>query len=66
MKPTLRILIVEDDKYFLLQLKEILAPFGAIEAEMSWPEAQPLLKDNVYDLIVTDLHYQLVHRVSWY
>jgi DNA-binding NtrC family response regulator len=56
MKPTLRILIVEDDKYFLLQLKEILAPFGVIEAAMAWPEAQPLLKDNVYDLIVTDLH----------
>lgn len=56
MKATLRILIVEDDKYFLLQLKEILAPFGVIESAMAWPEAQPLLKANIYDLIVTDLH----------
>lgn len=56
MKPNLRILIVEDDKYFLLQLKEILAPFGIIESAMAWPEAQLLLKENFYDLIVTDLH----------
>lgn len=56
MQPTLRILIVEDDKYFLLQLKEILSPFGVIETAMTWPEAQTLLKNNVYDLIATDLH----------
>ncbi|MBY0518671.1 MAG: sigma 54-interacting transcriptional regulator [Bacteriovoracaceae bacterium] len=56
MKTVLRILLVEDDKYFLLHLKDILKPFGLIEAASSWPEAETLLKSESYDLIVTDLN----------
>lgn len=56
MKTTLRILIVEDDKYFLQHLREILTPFGVLETAMEWPAAAKLLKNNHYDLVVTDLH----------
>jgi DNA-binding NtrC family response regulator len=56
MKTVLRILLVEDDKYFLLHLKDIIKPFGLIESANSWPEAETLLKSESYDLIVTDLN----------
>lgn len=56
MKTTLRILVVEDDKYFLQHLREILSPFGIIETASDWPAAAQLLKNNRYDLVVTDLH----------
>jgi DNA-binding NtrC family response regulator len=56
MKTTLRILIVEDDKYFLQHLREILSSFGVLEAATDWPSAAHLLKNHHYDLVVTDLH----------
>lgn len=56
MKTTLRILVVEDDKYFLQHLREILSPFGLLETASDWPTAAQLLKNNHYDLVVTDLH----------
>jgi DNA-binding NtrC family response regulator len=56
MKTTLRILAVEDDKYFLQHLREILSPFGLLETATDWPTAAQLLKNNHFDLVVTDLH----------
>ncbi len=56
MKTTLRILVVEDDKYFLQHLREILSPFGLLETATDWPTAAQLLKNNHFDLVVTDLH----------
>ena len=56
MKMALRTLIVEDDKYFLQHLREILTPFGVVETAMDWATAETLLKSNSYDLVVTDIH----------
>lgn len=58
MKTALRILIVEDDKYFLAHLREILSVFGPVECAMDWLTAQKLLKLNVYDVVVTDIHLE--------
>lgn len=56
MKTALRILIVEDDKYFLAHLREILQPFGPLESASHWQAAEALLAANRYDLVVTDIH----------
>ena len=56
MKKVLRILIVEDDKYFLSHLREVLSPFGLLEAATSLAQAAPLLETESYDLVITDLH----------
>ena len=55
MKPRLSILIIEDDKYSRLNLREILQPFGAIEEAVSVPEAREKLKSYVYDIVITDI-----------
>lgn len=51
----LRFLIIEDDKYFRLTLREILADFGIIEEAKDLSEAQEKLKNNVYDVVLTDI-----------
>lgn len=56
MKTSLRILVVEDDKYFIAHLKEILGAFGPVESAVEWTQAEGLLKENVYDVVVTDIH----------
>ena len=56
MKRILRILIVEDDKYFLSHLREVLLPFGILETASTWQEASKLLGSETYDLVITDLH----------
>lgn len=56
MKHTLRMLLVEDDKYFLQHLKEILSPFGLCEGAATWEAARDLLAVGTYDLVVTDLN----------
>ncbi len=56
MKWRLRILIVEDDKYYLLHLREVLAPFGVVEGVTDFTAACALLQANRYDLVITDLH----------
>lgn len=56
MKMALRTLIVEDDKYFLQHLREILSPFGPVETSQDWKTAAQLLEANTYDLVVTDIH----------
>lgn len=58
MKSILRILIVEDDKYFLSHLREVLSPIGLLESTATLLEAQTLLNSNHYDLVITDLHLQ--------
>jgi DNA-binding NtrC family response regulator len=55
MNRTLRILIIEDDKYFLSHLREIVSPFGVIDSAIDLEGALSLLQ-NSYDLIITDLH----------
>jgi DNA-binding NtrC family response regulator len=55
MKPRLSILIIEDDKYSRLNLREILQPFGAIEEATNVPEAREKLKSYVYDIVITDI-----------
>lgn len=49
---------MEDDKYFLLHLREILSDFGPVETATTWVLAQDLLAQNKYDVVVTDLHLQ--------
>ncbi len=51
----LRFLIIEDDKYFRLTLREILKEYGIIEEATSTSEAQAKLKDNIYDIVLTDI-----------
>lgn len=58
MKQVLRILIVEDDKYFLSHLREVLSPFGLLETASSWAQANPMLSSEAYDLVITDLHLE--------
>ena len=52
---TLRFLIIEDDKYFRITLREILKDFGLIEEATTTAEAQEKLRDNVYDVVLTDI-----------
>ncbi|MFL5783449.1 MAG: sigma-54-dependent transcriptional regulator [Bacteriovoracaceae bacterium] len=55
MKGRLSLLIIEDDKYSRLNLREILQPFGAIEEATNIPEAREKLKNYVYDIVITDI-----------
>lgn len=51
----LRMLICDDDKYFRMALKEIIAPFGLIEEAATEAEALELLKDQHFDLALIDM-----------
>ena len=55
MKGNLSLLIIEDDKYSRLNLREILQPFGVIEEATNVPEAREKLKSRVYDIVITDI-----------
>lgn len=55
MKASLSILIIEDDKYSRLNLREILQPFGVIEEAVNVPEAREKLKSYAYDIVITDI-----------
>lgn len=55
MKQTLSILIIEDDKYTRLNLREILSPFGLVEEAQNEAEALSKLKNQLYDLVLTDI-----------
>lgn len=55
MKSNLSLLIIEDDKYSRLNLREILQPFGVIEEATNVPEAREKLKSRVYDIVITDI-----------
>ena len=55
MKSNLSILIIEDDKYARLNLREILGPFGILDESADTETAFVKLKDNFYDIVITDI-----------
>jgi DNA-binding NtrC family response regulator len=54
MKPKLSFLIIEDDKYARLNLREILHPYGPIEEATNALEGREKLKGS-YDIVITDI-----------
>lgn len=55
MKKNLSFLVIEDDKYARLSLREILHPFGLIEEATNVIQALEKLSDNIYDIVITDI-----------
>ena len=55
MKSNLGILIIEDDKYARLNLREILKPYGIIEEAHDLQMAREKLEERFYDLVLTDI-----------
>lgn len=55
MKSKLSLLIIEDDKYARLNLREILSPFGVLEEAADVEAALTKLKDTNYDIVLTDI-----------
>jgi DNA-binding NtrC family response regulator len=51
----IRILIVEDDRYFRLALKHLLQDYGIIDEADSEESARELLHHNYYDLALIDM-----------
>lgn len=57
MKQSLGILIIEDDKYARLNLREILRPFGVIEEAQDIFTAREILKSRDFDIVITDIEF---------
>jgi DNA-binding NtrC family response regulator len=55
MKGALSILIIEDDKYCRLNLREILQSYGIIDEAVDVPDALNKLKHQHYDIVLTDI-----------
>lgn len=55
MKPKLSFLIIEDDKYARLNLREILQPFGVMEEAVDLESARLKLNERFYDIVLTDI-----------
>lgn len=55
MKPNLSFLIIEDDKYARLNLREILQPFGVTEEAIDVESARTKLSERFYDIVFTDI-----------
>jgi DNA-binding NtrC family response regulator len=55
MKSKLSILIIEDDKYSRLNLREILGPFGVIDEAIDLETAHEKLRNVTYDIVLTDI-----------
>ena len=55
MKSNLSILVIEDDKYTRLSLREILHPFGIIDEASDVDTALQKLHNNVFDVVLTDI-----------
>ena len=51
----LSILIIEDDKYARLSLREILTPFGVVDEAIDVPSAREKLHRGFYDIVLTDM-----------
>lgn len=64
MKPSLSFLIIEDDKYARLNLKEILGPFGVIEEASDIKIAREKLKTGFFDIVITDIELGEASGVS--
>jgi DNA-binding NtrC family response regulator len=54
-KTTLNILLVDDDQYFRLGVRNIISNFGLVTEASSETEAFELLKQNHYDLALIDM-----------
>ncbi len=55
MKASLSLLIIEDDKYTRLNLREILSPYGIVEEACDVESARQKLAERVYDIVLTDI-----------
>lgn len=55
MKPNLSFLIIEDDKYARLNLREILQPFGVTDEAIDVESARKKLSERFYDIVFTDI-----------
>jgi DNA-binding NtrC family response regulator len=55
MKSNLSFLIIEDDKYARLNLREILMPYGVVEEAPDLETARIKLSDRFYDIVITDI-----------
>lgn len=55
MKPALSFLIIEDDKYTRLNLREILQPYGVIDEASDLEKARIKLSESLYDVVLTDI-----------
>ena len=54
-KQMIKILICDDDKYFRMALKELLAPHGLVFEADSEYSAQNLIEDNFFDIALIDM-----------
>lgn len=54
----LNILIIEDDKYTRLEIKDILNPFGLIKEAKNIPDGFKALKEEHFDLVLTDIELE--------
>lgn len=64
MKPTLSFLIIEDDKYARLNLREILQPFGVMDDAIDLESAREKLSGRFYDIVLTDIELGLESGVD--
>lgn len=55
MKQSLSILVIEDDKYTRLNIREMLQPFGIIDEAIDVESAKSRLKERFYDIVLTDI-----------
>lgn len=55
MKANLSFLVIEDDKYARLNLREILQPFGVIDEAINLETAREKLSGSLYDIVLTDI-----------
>lgn len=55
MKPNLSFLVIEDDKYARLNLREILQPYGVIDEAVDLQNARERLSGRFYDIVLTDI-----------
>ncbi len=58
MSKVLNILIIEDDKYTRIELKEILMKFGLVSEAKNLVEAFELINSQTFDLIITDIELE--------
>ncbi len=55
MKPSLSFLVIEDDKYARLHLREILRPYGVVDEAPDLEEARQRVTMGLYDIVITDI-----------
>jgi DNA-binding NtrC family response regulator len=55
MKSKISMLIIEDDKYTRLNLRELLNPYGVLDEASDSEEAKEKLKKITYDIVLTDI-----------